>query len=236
MRARNLLGVVCVAAMTIAASDVSKFYHPVPHRTADAETAAEPNMHASSGEAKKDVAAMETAGFELIGYAAFNGKESGQKTVAKQAKKVGATDVVYIEHYTDTQNAGAVGSTSYSRWGAFSFVTPMSVRRYDQLALYFRKAPRDGLGVYPRPLSDDEKVSIGSNKGLVITAVMNGSPAFMADILPGDIVVQVNGHAVWDADSSKAAMESARGKTSEVQIIRAGQQITKQVTIPAGSW
>ena len=179
---------------------------------------------------------METAGFELIGYSAFNGKEAGQKGVIKEGKRVGASDVVYVEHYTDTQSTGAIGSTSFSRWSAFSFVAPMSVRRYDQLAMYFRKAPREGIGIYPRPLTDEEKTRIGSNKGLVVTAVTNGSPAFMADILPGDILLELNGHALWDADSAKAALDSAKGKTSDVQTFRDGQMITKQVSIPAGDW
>jgi membrane-associated protease RseP (regulator of RpoE activity) len=231
---------VLVAVMTVptfaSASDMAKFYHAVPHKTADAQTSADALLHPSSGDAHKDVAAMETAGFELIGYSAFNGKEAGEKGVLKEAKRVGATDVIYLEHYTDTQSAGAIGNTSFSRWGAFSFVTPMSVRRYDQMAMYFRKAPHEGMGVYPRVLKDEEKEQIGSNKGLFITAVVNGSPAFAADILPGDILLQINGHAVWDAESSKAAIDLAKGKTSDVQLYRSGQLITKQVTIPAGNW
>lgn len=236
MRRAKLCAAIVVAALSTAASDVDKFYHAVPHRTSDAATTLEPNFHESSGNAQKDVAAMATSGFELIGYSAFNGREAGQKNIRKQAKKVGASDVIHLERYTDTQSAGAVGSTSFSRWGAFSFVTPMTVRRYDQLAMFFRKAPREGLGIYPRPLTDEEKMRIGTNKGVAIVAVTNGSPAFNADILPGDIILQLNNHPLWDADSIRAALDSAKGKTTEIQIVRGGQQISKQVTIPAASW
>ena len=238
MRFWTIGAAIAVAAQSAsaAASDLAKFYHAVPHRTADVRTNADPIIHESSGDAEKDLAAMETAGFELIGYSSFNGKEAGQKAVAKQAKIVGATDVVYNERYTDTQSTGAIGSTSFSRWSAFTFVAPMSVRRYDQLAMYFRKAPRQGLGIYPRPLTNEEKSALGSNKGIAIVAVTNGSPAFMADILPGDILVQLNGQGLWDADSIKAAIDSAKGKTSEIQIFRNGQLVTKQVSIPAADW
>lgn len=236
MRTLKICAVLAIAALSIAASDMDKFYHTVPHNSADVPTNVDTISHPSSGNAKEDVVSMETAGFELIGYSEFNGRDAGQKNVAKEAKRVGASDVIYIEHYTDTQSAGAIGSTSFSRWGALSFVTPMTVRRYDQLALYFRKAPREGIGIHPRLLTDEEKVRIGSNKGLVVLSVTNGSPAFMADVLPGDILIQLNGHAVWDAESAKAALESAKGKTTDLQIIRGGQQITKQVTIPAGNW
>lgn len=236
MEPGKFFAVIVIAAVTIAASDLDKFYHAVPHRTADVQTNVDPIAHPSSGDAKGDVAAMWSNGFELVGYSSFNGKEAGQKGVAKQARKVGASDVIYLERYTDTQNGGAVGSTSFTRWGAFSFISPMTVRRYDQLALYFRKAPRQGLGVYPRTLTDQEKVRIASNKGVAVIAVMNGSPAFTADILPGDIVVQVNRQPVWDAASGREAAESSKGKTVEVQIVRDGQPITKQVAIPVGDW
>jgi membrane-associated protease RseP (regulator of RpoE activity) len=236
MNAYRFTLVSVAACFLVAASDLGKFYHAVPHKTPDVELTTEPTFHTSSGDAKQDVTALESAGYEVVGYSAFNGKESGQKAVAKQAKKVGATDVVYLEKYTDTQSTGAIGNTSFSRWGAFSFVTPMSIRRYDQVAIYFRKAPREGLGVYPRPLTDEEKQQIGSNKGLFITAVVNGSPAFVADILPGDILIDLGGHAVWDGDSVRAAMATATGKTVSVTLRRAGQTITKSVTIPLASW
>lgn len=227
---------IAAALFLLGNSGPTKFYHPVPHRTADVATKIQPTFHASSGDLKKDVAAMETDGYELVGYSAFNGKEAGQKAVAKQAMTVGATDVIYLEKYTDTESAGAIGNTSYSRWGAFSFVTPMTVRRYDQAALYFRKAPREGIGIYPRALTDEEKVEIGSNKGIFVTAVTNGSPAFAADILPGDILIDIDGHAVWDADSIGSAIEASKGKAVDITVVRAGRKISKSVVIPTGQW
>lgn len=224
------------ASILMAASDPSKFYQAVPHRSPDAEITADPVFHASSGDAKGDVTSMETRGFELIGYSAFNGRESGQKAIAKQAKKIGATDVVYLEKYTETENTGAIGNTSLSRRGAFSFITPMSVRRYDQLAMYFRKASRHGLGVFPRELTDEEKIRIGSNKGLVITAVVNGSPAFVSDILPGDIITEFDGRPVWDGDSLQAAIDAARGRPATISIRRGDQPLSKEVTVPQGDW
>jgi len=236
MQRRKAWMSIVVAAFVIAASDPSKFYQAVPHRTPDIPTSAQPIFHQSSGDAKQDLRTMLTNGYELVGYSAFNGREAGQKGVRKQAMKVGASDVVYLEKYTETQSLGAIGNTSFSRWGAFSFVTPMSVRRYDQLAMYFRKAPREGLGVYPRPLSDEEKAKLNSNKGVAITAVVNGSPAFMADILPGDIIIAIGGRAVWDDDSIKGALDAVRGKTSDIEIVRGDDRIIKQVSIPAGAW
>lgn len=131
MNARKSIVLSGAAICLMSASDLAKFYHPVPHRSADVETATDPTFHPSSGDAKQDVSAMASAGYELVGYSAFNGKEAGEKRASKQAKKIGATDVVYLEKYTDTQTAGAISSASFSPWSAFGIVTPISVRRYD---------------------------------------------------------------------------------------------------------
>jgi hypothetical protein len=236
MRKILLIPLCASAAFSIAANDPAKFFHTVPHRTPDASTKVDPTFHPSSGDPKQDINAMATNGFEPIGYSSFNGREAGEKNVAKQARAIGATDVVYIEKYTDTQSAGAIANTSYSRWGAFGFVTPMSVRRYDQMAIYFRQAPRRGLGTFMRELTDDEKNQVGSNKGLEVSAVVKGSPAFMSDILPGDILLEIAERPVWDLMSFHSVVDVQRGKTIPVIIYRAGQRLTKSVSIPTGDW
>ncbi len=235
MRKRLVLPICAAALLTIAASDAAKFYQVIPHRTADAPISVDPTFHPNSGNIKRDVALMQTNGFEAIGYSDFNGRD-GRNAVIKQARSVGATDVLYVEKYTGTENAGAIGSTSFSRWGAFSFIAPMNVRRYDQLAVYFRVAPRHGLGTYFRFLTDEEKVQIGSNKGLGVQAVTSGSPAFMYDILPGDIILAVGERPIWDLDSARAAIDAVMGGTTTVTLYRTGQRITKPIFIPAADW
>jgi S1-C subfamily serine protease len=115
-------------------------------------------------------------------------------------------------------------------------MVPYSVDRYSQIAAYFKPLDRKGLGVKFDSLSDQQRQQIGTNKGLAITAVRKGSPAFMADVLPGDIILSVNGQPVFDAQSSFAAMLAARGGTADLVISRNGDQIKKSVSVPVGEW
>lgn len=58
----------------------------------------------------------------------------------------------------------------------------------------------------------------------------------MADVLPGDIVTNIDGRPVWDDNSLGAAIDLAKDKTVDISINRSGQAIKKSVTIPAGNW
>ena len=236
MNRQRIPVVVAIAAATIAASDISKFYQSVPHRTPDAPTKVEPEFRLGTRTADEEVKAMQTNGYEPIGYSAFNGKEANRRSITKHGMKVGADKIVYIAKYVETQNTGAIGNTSWSSIGAFTYVAPMSVRRYDQVALFFRKAPRKGIGIYPRPLTDEEKVQLGTNKGVVVLSVVNGSPAFAADVLPGDIVTLLGGRPVYDPDSMRSALEAAAGVPATLTLHRGGEKIEKEVTVPVGEW
>lgn len=132
--------------LCVAASDFSKFYQAVPHRTADGPAAADAEYVPSSGEAKDDVAAQGAAGFELIGYSSFNGKEAGKGSLLKFGRKIGAERIIYGAKYTNTEHTGTFASASSSPGSLFALAIPMQMRRYDQMALFFRKAPRKGLG------------------------------------------------------------------------------------------
>ena len=67
--------------------------------------------------------------------------------------------------------------------------------------------------------------------------MIRGSPAFSAEVLPGDIILSVNGTAVYDPESFDAAVRSAYGNSANLAIARNGASITKNVTLPqGGAW
>ena len=223
-----------VVTLTGCATAIENYYTPVPHRTADAPLAGDPELRPSSGNAREDVANMASDGYELVGYSAFNGPEASKFQEVAQAKKVGAQVVLYGAKYTETVNTGAVGSTTFTRYGAFSFAVPTSVRRYDQLSLFFVKAPRIGLGIKAELIKPQEASQLGTNKGIRVIAVVRGSPAFDADVLPGDIIESINGSSLYDAATMKSASEAAYGTHAKLVILRNGQTIDKVVDIPDG--
>lgn len=62
-------------------------------------------------------------------------------------------------------------------------------------------APHEGssqpfLGIVASPLSDDMKEIAGTDEGVLINELIDGSPAFEAGLLPGDVIVQVDSESV----------------------------------------
>jgi hypothetical protein len=235
----DMMRVKLVAALSSASllagcatSNVAQFYQPVPHRSATAPVNVDPEFKRSSGNMVEDVASEATNGYELVGYSAFNGPEASKIAENAQAKQVGATIVIYGAKYVETVNTGAIGSTTFTKYGAFSLAIPTSVRKYDQISLFFVKAPRIGLGTYMQALKSEEHAKIGTNKGMRIMATVKGSPAFNADVLPGDILLAINDKPVFDGDSLHSAAEAAYGSQAKLSLLRDGQPVEKTVALP----
>lgn len=193
------------------------------------------------GTPQEVVYSMFTNGYKLIGESSFNGPSEDTSGAIAQAKKVGAEYVVLTSEYTNTVS-GAVPLTTTktitsnttgtaTAYGTGGMATgyyngtttttvpsttyiPYSTRRYDQNALYFAPMTEPCLGVFPEELNDTEKSALGTNKGFRVAAVRKGSPAYDADILPNDYILEVNGRPITDAPPPSAV------ENAELLIVR----------------
>jgi len=239
------------------------FNVPPPPAVQPVDFNGEPRIVASSGNLVDDTRRFYEDGYGPVGQSSFVGPVENQAGAIAQAKKLGAAFAVVWSKYQSTAS-GAVPFTTttpqttytsgtMSAYGAGGTVNgnysgtsttynsqttmiPYSVDRYDQVAVYFKPLERRGFGASMGSLSPQQRQQIGTNKGVLVLAVRKGSPAFMADILPGDIVLSINEQAVFDVPSSVAATIAARGGTANVLLIRNGGQVTKAVPIPSGEW
>jgi C-terminal processing protease CtpA/Prc len=64
------------------------------------------------------------------------------------------------------------------------------------VALYFVKR-HVVLGADVRQLTDQEHAALQSNKGAYVLSVVEGSPAFREDVIPGDVIVSIDGEPVY---------------------------------------
>lgn len=197
-------------------------------------------------------------GYLSIGYSSFNGGGGATEQQAlDQGKKVGADIVVVLApHYTGTRStvvpivtptsntsvtnatataygAGgtttAYGTATTTSYGSQTNFVPISTDRFDFGAIYLVKA-RMSLGLLFRDLNDEERQALGSNSGVVVTTVVDGTPAFAADILPGDIVTTVDGERTSVAMMNER-MPGLHGKTITLTIHRASGDLQKTVTL-----
>lgn len=217
----------------------------------------------SSGNFEDDKRNLFEEGYGPIGVSSFIAPQRDEKQAISQAKTVGAAVVVLAAKYQSTATGavpittpttqttyssgtvntyGAGGSAfgnyngTSTTYGTQTTYIPYSVDRYDQAAVFFAPLERKGLGVMLHDLTPEQKRQIGSNKGASIASIRKGSPAFNADIIPGDILIMLNGLAVDDVASASAMLVGARGTTVDISLQRDGNQIKKSVLIPSGDW
>jgi hypothetical protein len=214
-------------------------------------------VKAGSSDLQADVYRMWEDGYALIGYSSFNGAFEGDAGAKAQAAKVGAEVVLVYSEYSDTAQ-GAIPLTTTSavttygtgtvtaggQVGTYSGTSttyvpnttmiPYAVRRYDQMASYFAPLkPACFGGLLGEPTDDDRRIS-GTNRLARVDALRRGSPAYNADLLPGDLVLEVGGKP-FELDSWAAPKQS--GETIALTVLRqsprAGppERLTKEVVL-----
>jgi serine protease Do len=94
------------------------------------------------------------------------------------------------------------------------------------------KISRGYLGATIQPVTPDiaDSVGIPGKKGALVAELVPGGPAEKAGVMPGDVVLSVNGHSVKDStDLTRQVAASHTGDTLSLVVMRAGQQKTINV-------
>jgi len=205
-----------------------------------------------------DGQSMAETGYVQIGYSSFNGADVNASGAVRQAKIVHAHQVLVYSKYTqtlsgampltlpDTQtsttslngNAYGPGGTASFSGTAYTTTTgtkttyiPYSVNRYDYLATYWVKRKSFVLGVFVQDLTSEIRQALQSNKGVIVTVVVKGTPAFQADILKGDVLRMVGSEEIYDEASFGKAIRPYAGQQVVIQLIRNGTPILKEVQL-----
>jgi len=219
--------------------------------------AGEPKIH-SGGDVDADLQKMLEDGYELLGFASFNSGNVSKSQMIAQAKQVKAEVVVFYSKYTNTilgstpltlpdnqtvtgftsgNIYGGRGSVSYSGsststiYGTKTTYIPYSQNRYDYFASFWIKLKKPIFGAVSNNLPSKLREKIGSNKGVLVIAVRKGSPAFMADVLKGDILRKINDTEIVDAKTLSELLPKFAGQTVSIELLRDDESITKQIKL-----
>lgn len=217
----------------------------------------EPKIY-SGGDKDADHQKMLEDGYRFLGFASFNSGNVSKSQMIAQAKQVKAEVVIFYSQYTntisgitpltlpDTQTVtgftsgnihGSRGSASYSGsstatiYGTKTTYIPYSENRYDYLATFWIKMKKTVFGAALNDLSSELREKIGSNKGALVIAVVQGSPAFMADVLKGDILRKINDTEIIDGKTFVDSLPQFVGQTVSIELLRDGKSITKQIKL-----
>lgn len=93
-------------------------------------------------------------------------------------------------------NGGSASGTysgTTTTTGSGNHTVPLSLTFLRKTAIYFARMKQVGCGIRARALRPEERAAAGTNRGVHVEALREGSPGFLADILPGDIILAVDG-------------------------------------------
>jgi PDZ domain-containing protein len=253
----RVLFILLVAfVMAGCASGYQKFYKPrVDARTLRyvelLKPDEEPKVYGTKN-FKRDINKLRSKLYIPIGHSSFNGEYEDESKVKAQAKRIGATLVLVNSKYTNTQttttplffpnssttyHSGSVyGSGGYGGYSGTSTtygstVVPITThqRRYDQTAVFFVKSTKKPrFGIFFKNLSNEQRIALERNTGVIIGIVVEESPAFYSNVLPGDILIKVNDS---DVRNGKHAHEllgkvSPNANSAVFTVIRKGKEQT----------
>ncbi len=192
---------------------------------------------------------MEAKGYVLIGKAQWEGtSEESSSTALEQGEKVGACLVLWrkidagvthttrtMSHYTpprqktvevegETKIITIPGHTDY-------YEEPVTYQRYDYLGLFFGKLQggTSSLGIESAAPSVQYMAKHDSRRGILVVDVKHNSPAYHANIFPGDVLLQLNGQDL----TFGTPLSLIPQQNNEIRIDRNGQQLVKKISSEA---
>jgi len=199
-------------------------------------------------------------GYAVIGYSSFtSGYRQNDDDAIELAKGVGADLVVIFNaeyassvtssvpittptattSYTNGMataygtggSAVAFGNSTTTTYGTNTTYVPQTVNRYQFGAAYLVKR-RYQLGIAEsRELSDHERQELQTNRGIYVETIVDGTPAYISDILPGDVITAVDGSGIGGLANFSELISARAGRTVELTIIRQGKTISKSVSL-----
>lgn len=248
--------VICILLAACASSGQRKFYKEYVNidELKDVQTLAkgeEPTITFAT-DLERDIKVARSKGYIPIGGASFNGTPDSESAITKHAKSWGAVLVLVSSKFTNTATTttplllpstqtttgsgaiyGSQGSATFSgsttTHGTVAVPITTTERRFDQVTVYFVKSTRKvRFGLFVADLPMDLRVQLERNTGALIENVSDGSPAFVANVIPGDVLVELNGVPVTSGQQAVELMQAvpAGSRTCRLKVIRKGTERT----------
>ena len=263
MRGWMMPGALLVCVLTgCATGGMQKSYHPYVDPTAVKEVrvlapGGIPRVMVSE-DVERDMKLMQSRGYVALGESQFNGSLADVTDIVEQARRVGAVLVLVSNQHSSTQTTsipltlpdkattvsagstkgGDVGtaqpvSTGTSKTSTLPVVT--QDERFDQQVVFYAESTRrPRCGLFLGELTEENRAAMRRSEGALVTNIAEGTPAFNADILPGDALLEVNGSTVRDATSAQELLKDAesRGTALRLKIFRRGSERVIDLVVP----
>ena len=105
--------------------------------------------------------------------------------------------------------------------GTFSTtVVPTTVSIYEHHATFWRKTKPKIFGAIMSELPPELRAKLQRNTGAYVTHVVNGTPAFRANIMRGDVIVAIAGVEITSIQEARSVLEKYAEQEVEVRFLR----------------
>lgn len=213
----------------------------------------EPKLY-SSNDLERDLNILIMNNYHLVGYSFFNADNVNNNLAISHAETVGAALVLLKNKYPDSvsgiipfelpstqpstsSHSKSVGGYSYS-YSSYTrtnntktFNKAFNKRRFDHIALYFVENGPFKLGIQMIDIPLDVRKTLKRNRGAFVQYVKNDSPAFYADIVPGDIIIKVNDIDINNRNQLAEVIKDCKSIGTKFKIIRDDKVITKNIRL-----
>jgi S1-C subfamily serine protease len=129
---------------------------------------------------------------------------------------------------------GWVGMTTFGPRGQVLAIPAATVERIAPVLLAGGRVPRGWLGVALRPVAvpDELRAASGEATGLMVMSLSAEGPAAKAGLVPGDIIISVDGTSARRLRNVLAHLGSdSVGRSVSLRLIRGGAVLPVEVTI-----
>lgn len=196
-------------------------------------------------------------GYLPIGRSSFNAptNRASMGQLQEQAKKIGAEIVLYSSRYTNTVRGAmpyqapqttisnstgaataygpggvvnAYGNGTTTTYGSQTIMMPYAISHSDFMAVFYAK-DQSHIGIVPKSLDNAIRRRIQSDTGVYVYVIVDGSSAFRANILPGDVVLAVDEKPVDSVRGYMRLLKQYQGHTVTLRLDRDGTKLDKKL-------
>jgi hypothetical protein len=109
--------------------------------------------------------------------------------------------------------------------------TPYQIPIFSQVASFWRRAKPGIFGASFAPIPEEMRAKLERNTGVSVVAIVEGSPAFKANIIRGDVIIKVANKPVDTVQELMDALLSYAGQKVSLTIIRDTKTLTLEVQL-----
>lgn len=106
---------------------------------------------------------------------------------------------------------------------------PVTMHRYQYGASFWRKIKPPALGVQANVIPLEMRKKLNRNTGAYVERVINDSPAFRANILPGDVIIKINNIDIMSYTHLVQITPTLSGMSCDIKILRNGKEFVVPV-------